>query len=119
VQLLIQYLVKDEPDLDRFQTGLFYVNGVPKPGYNAFRFPLAQLARSGSRVEVWGQIRPGKGLRRYRLEVRTHGTWRWAGPTRYTNRYGAYVSTVTAPKGALVRVWSPAQHAFGWPLLAR
>lgn len=119
VQLLIQYLVKDEPQLSRFQTGLFYVNGVAKPGYAAFRFPLAQMARSGGRVEVWGQIRPGKGIRKYRLEMRTGGAWHWAGPTRYTNRYGAYVSTLVAPKGALMRVWSPAQHAFGWPVLAR
>ena len=119
VQLLIQYLVKDEPQLSRFQTGLFSVNGVAKPGYSAFRFPLAQMARSGARVEVWGQIRPGKGIRKYRLEVRTGGAWRWAGPTRPTNRYGAFVSTVNAPRGSLVRLWSPAQRAFGWPVVAR
>jgi hypothetical protein len=119
VQLLIQYLVKDEPQLDRFQSGLFYVSGVAKPGYSAFRFPLAQMARNGNRVEVWGQIRPGTGVRLYRLEVRTGSSWSWAGPTRYTNRYGAFISTVNAPKGTLVRVWSPAQRSFGWPVLAR
>ena len=34
---------------------------------HAFRFPLAQVSRRGSRPTLWGQIRPGKGARTYRL----------------------------------------------------
>jgi hypothetical protein len=119
VTTLVQYLLKDEPQLDRFQTGLFTVYGTPKPGYAAFRFPLAQSSRHGTRLALWGQIRPGKGLRTYRLEVSTNGRWRWVGPNRRTNRYGAFATTISAPKGSLVRVWSPAQRAFGWPILVR
>jgi hypothetical protein len=64
VTLLIQYLVSDEPHVDRFQSGLFTVHGVAKPAYYAFRFPLAQVTRSGTRTSLWGQVRPGKGARR-------------------------------------------------------
>jgi len=119
VSLLIQYLLKDEPQLDRFQTGLFTVRGVPKPGYYAFRFPLAQVSRRGTSTALWGQIRPGKGARTYRLEVQTGRTWRWVGPNRRTNSLGAYAVTISAPRGSLVRVWSPAARSFGWPILIR
>jgi hypothetical protein len=119
VTTLVQYLLKDEPNLDRFQTGLFNVSGRAKPAYFAFRFPLAQVSRTGTRTALWGQIRPGKGLRTYRLEVRTGGRWRWVGPNRRTNGYGAFATTIVAPKGSLVRVWSPAARSFGWPILIR
>ena len=119
VALLIQYLLRDEPQLDRFQTGLFDVHGAPKPGYYAFRFPLAQVSRRGTRTALWGQIRPGKGARTYRMEVSSGGKWRWAGSNRHTNSVGAFAVTLNAPKGSLVRVWSPAARAFGWPVLVR
>jgi hypothetical protein len=119
VALLIQYLLKDEPQLDRFQTGLFDVHGSPKPGYYAFRFPLAQVSRRGTRTALWGQIRPGKGARTYRMEISRDGRWRWVGPNRHTNSVGAFAVELDAPKGSFVRVWSPADHAFGWPVLIR
>jgi Glycosyl hydrolase family 1 len=119
VTTLIQFLVRDEPNLDRFQSGLFNVHGVPKPAYYAFRFPLAQSGRHGSRASLWGQIRPGKGVRSYRLQVHTGSSWRWLGSTQRTSRLGYFSPTVTLPRGSLIRVWSPQQHAYGWPLLIR
>jgi hypothetical protein len=119
VSLLIQYLLKDEPQLDRFQTGLFTVRGVPKPAYSAFRFPLAQVSRGGTSTALWGAIRPGKGTRTYRLEVQTRDRWRWVGPNRRTNTLGAYAAKINAPRGSLVRSWSPADRSFGWPILIR
>jgi Glycosyl hydrolase family 1 len=119
VTMLIQYLIRDEPLLDRFQTGLFTVRGVAKPAYYAFRFPLAQVTRSGTQTSLWGQIRPGKGARTYRLQIRIGGAWKWSGPTRHTTGSGFFAVTVPAPRGALVRVWSPQQRAYGWPLLIR
>jgi hypothetical protein len=119
VTMLIQYLIRDEPLLDRFQSGLFTVHGVAKPAYYAFRFPLAQATRSGTQTALWGQIRPGKGVRTYRLQVRAGSSWRWNGPTRRTTGLGFFAVTVPAPQGALVRIWSPQQRAYGWPLLIR
>jgi hypothetical protein len=119
VTTLIQFLVRDEPDLGRFQSGLFTVRGVAKPAYHAFRFPLAQVSRSGSRASLWGQIRPGKGARAYRLQLRQGSSWRWLGSTQRTNGGGFFSTTATVPRGALIRVWSPQQHSYGWPLLVR
>jgi hypothetical protein len=119
VTILIQYLLRDEPLLDRFQSGLFTVSGVAKPAYYAFRFPLAEVKRSGTRTALWGQIRPGKGVRTYRLQIRSGSSWRWSGPTRRTTAAGFFAVTVPAPRGALIRVWSPQQRGYGWPLLVR
>ena len=33
-------------------------DGVKKPAYTAFRFPLVRTSRSGAVVGLWGQIRP-------------------------------------------------------------
>jgi hypothetical protein len=41
------------------------------------------------------------------------------GPTQQTNSAGVFARTVTAKPGTLIRVWSPQQHAYGWPLLVR
>jgi hypothetical protein len=119
VKMLIQFLIRDEPDLGRFQSGLFTVKGVAKPAYHAFRFPLAQVTRRGSRTALWGQVRPGKGARPYRLQVRLGGSWRWDGPAQRTNGSGFLSRTLTAPTGSLVRIWAPQEHAYSWPLLIR
>jgi hypothetical protein len=120
VTTLIQFLVRDEPQLDRFQSGLFNVQGVAKPAYSAFRFPLAQVTRRGSQTALWGQVRPGQGVRTYRLQVgTTNGGWRWLGAVQRTNGAGFLSQTVTARSGTLIRLWSPQQHAYGWPLLVR
>jgi hypothetical protein len=119
VTMLIQFLLRDEPDLGRFQSGLFSVNGVAKPAYQAFRFPLAQVTRRGSRTVLWGQVRPGTGERPYRLQVRAGRAWRWDGPAQWTNDSGLLSRTVSVSAGSLVRIWAPQQHAYSWPLLIR
>jgi len=116
VTLLIQFLVKDEPGLARWQSGLFDVHGTPKPAARAFPFPLAQVMRSASRVTLWGQVRPRRGVQPYRLQVRTSGAWRWLGESARTNGLGFFSRTITAPRGAQVRIWSPNDRAYGWAL---
>ena len=61
VDLLIHYLYRDEPDLGRWQSGLETTDGRVKPARAATMLPLAQLSRDGSRVRLWGQVRPGTG----------------------------------------------------------
>jgi hypothetical protein len=112
VDILIHYLVQDEPDVARFQSGLQSVTGKTKPSYLAFRFPLAVESRSGARTVVWGQVRPGSGRQSYRLEQFRAGAWHWVGPTAKTSSRGYLKRTVTAPKGSRLRIWVPAQHAY-------
>ena len=54
VDMLIHYLVKDEPEASRFQSGLFNVAGRPKLAALAFPLPLAQAGRSGGKLVALG-----------------------------------------------------------------
>jgi hypothetical protein len=119
VTMLIQFLVRDEPNLARFQSGLFTVTGAAKPSAHAFPFPLAQVSRSGSSVTVWGQVRPRRGSQPYRLQVNVHGRWSWSGSTLRTNALGFLSRRVTAARGSLVRIWSPRDRSYSWPIVAR
>jgi len=113
VTMLVQFLVRDDPVMSGFQSGLFTVAGQPKPSYAAFRFPLAQVTRRGSSVTVWGQVRPGSGARTYRLQV----GGRWVGGTMRTNGLGFLSRTIVARRGAVVRLWSPQNRAWSFPLV--
>lgn len=65
VKAFSQYLMQDDQprpgsSLQRysgFESGLRYADGRAKPAYDAFRTPLVGI-RSGSRVELWGRVRP-------------------------------------------------------------
>jgi len=75
VELLIQYLYEDEPEVSRFQSGLVRVTGARKPAYAAFELPLVETNRRGSTTSLWGQLRaPGAGSSA-RLERRTTAGW--------------------------------------------
>lgn len=116
VDLLIHFLVRDEPDASRWTSGLFTAQGVAKPSLRAFSFPLVELSRRGSRAVVWGQVRPRTGPQPYRLERFLHGRWTWLGGTYRTSPRGYFTRTVAAPRGAKLRLWSPLDHAYS-PLL--
>ena len=77
--MLIHYLVKDEPEAGRFQSGLFQKSGRPKLAALAFPLPIAQAGRSGSKLVLWGQVRPRAGVQTFRVQVRTGGVWRFSG----------------------------------------
>jgi hypothetical protein len=75
VDMLIQYLYRDEPNVSRFQSGLVTVNNAPKLAFDAFQLPLAQIARRGSTVTLWGQLRaPGAGTTAH-LQKRVGSRW--------------------------------------------
>jgi hypothetical protein len=119
VTMLIHFLVRDEPNIARFQSGLFTLTGVAKPAASAFPFPLAQVSRTGSRVTVWGQVRPRRGTQAYRLQVNVGGRWAWSGGTATTNSLGFLSRAVVAKRGSLIRIWSPRDKAYSWPIVAR
>jgi hypothetical protein len=112
VDILIHYLLQDEPAVDRWQSGLRTVAGKRKPAYDAFRLPLAERSRTGLRTVLWGQERPGHGRRTYRLFEQRNGHWRSVGANRRTSARGTFEVTVRAGKGARFRVWDPAEHAY-------
>jgi len=119
VDMLIHYLVQDEPQTARFQSGLFRHTGIAKLAASAFPFPLAHAGRSGDTAVLWGQVRPRSGSQFYRVQVRMRGTWRWIGSNRRTTARGFLSLEVSAPRGALVRIWSPRDRAYSTAVLLR
>jgi hypothetical protein len=106
VTMLIQFLVRDEPSLGGWQSGLFSVNGAPKPALHAFALPLAQVSRTGGTVVLWGQVRPGSGARAYVLQRYTGGKWVPLGGTARTDATGTFARTATLPRRSVVRIWA-------------
>ena len=99
VDLLIQFLYRDEPSLARFQSGLVSLSNAPKPAYAAFRLPLAQISRS----TLWGQLRaPGAGSIA-RIERRVGSQWRTLA-TVHASAGGYFRVNRTLARGTQVRV---------------
>jgi hypothetical protein len=108
VSVLINFMVRDEPEVGGWQSGLFTAGGAVKPSYRAFGLPLAQISRSGGRVVLWGQVRPGSGPRSYVLQRWSGGRWTAVGGTRTTDSTGTFELTIQGRRGDRVRLVSPA-----------
>jgi hypothetical protein len=104
VDVLIHFVVRDEPQLSGWQSGLFTSAGVAKPSLNSFMLPIAQAGRKGLRTTIWGQVRPGFGRRLYRLQRLAHGRWVSVGHPALTSIRGSYTRVVQTPKGTRLRV---------------
>jgi hypothetical protein len=103
VDLLFQFLYRDEPNLARFQSGLVTLGNRPKPAYAAFELPLAEVSRSGSRVALWGQLRAPAAGRTARIEQRIGATWRTLA-TLHAGSGGFFRATVNAQRGTQLRL---------------
>jgi len=119
VDMLVHYLVKDEPQAGRFQSGLFQNSGRPKLAALAFPLPLAQAGRSGGNLVLWGQVRPRAGVQTFRVQVRTGGVWRFSGGFRKTGARGFFSVAVPAARGTAVRIFSPQDNAYSAFIVAR
>jgi hypothetical protein len=118
VQAFSQYMMRD--DLPRegpramrfrgFESGLRHSGGEIKIAFDGFRLPLAAL-RSGSRVSLWGMVRPARSVTSVVVERRDGGgSWRrltavqtdargaWAARTRYRSGR-SYRAVWTRPDG--------------------
>jgi hypothetical protein len=117
VDMLVHYLVRDEPTLDRWQSGLYTFAGRAKLAAYAYPLPLTVAGRSGGGTVLWGMVRPRTGGQDYRVQVRKPGSgWGWLGPQRRTSPHGFLSVRVRLPLGTLVRVWSPADDAYSLPV---
>jgi hypothetical protein len=111
VDVLIHYLIEDEPDPARWQSGVYTAANHAKPALQSFRFPFTQQSRSGRRTTLWGQLRP-EGAVTYRLLRWEAGTWVRVGPDRRTTARGYLTRVVNAAPGARYRLWIPAEHTY-------
>ena len=119
VDMLIHYLVEDEPEAERFQSGLFQVSGRAKLAALAFPLPIAQAGRSAGKLVLWGQVRPRSGVQTFRVQVRTGGVWRFSGGFRRTGAGGFFSVALPAATGTAVRIFSPQDRAYSASLIAR
>jgi hypothetical protein len=119
VDVVIQYLLRDEPATDAWQSGLETVTGRAKPGLMAFSLPLVQVSRRGLSTTVWGQVRPGKGARRYVLQRLVGVQWKAVGGAARTTARGYLTRTLRADKGTRLRLYDPATKRASPALIIR
>jgi hypothetical protein len=117
VTVLIHFLVQDEPSLGGWQSGLLTVRGAHKPSFSAFALPLAEQSRSGSRVVLWGQVRPGIGARPYTVQRWTGHRWVNVGGSKWTGRAGTFRTAISARRGTKVRIRTPSTALVSPPLV--
>jgi hypothetical protein len=90
-----QYLLRDSDptgpkQYGGFESGLRFANGTPKPSLAAFRLPLA-ARRRGSKVAVWGLVRPATGVTTATITYADRGSPRFkALRTVTTDRLGYF-----------------------------
>jgi len=112
VDLLIHFLVRDEPDARRWTSGFYTSRGKVKPSFAAYQFPLAQVSRRGTHTTLWGQVRPRSGRQPFRLQKLNGGRWSWLEGTRSTTSGGFLRVVVSAGRGSRVRLWSPRDRRY-------
>jgi hypothetical protein len=119
VDVMIQYLLRDEPATDAWQSGLETVSGRAKPALAAFSLPLVQVVRRGLSTTVWGQVRPGTGARPYVLQRLAGVQWKAVGSGARTTTRGYVTRTLRADKGTRLRLYDPATKRASPALIVR
>ena len=119
VNILIQFLVRDEPIVGRWASGFLTARDAKKPSFFAYMLPLAETFRRGNRTTLWGQVRPRSGPQIYQLQRYRAGRWIAVGPVGTTTRLGYFTRVVFARPGERLRIWSPADEAGSPPLAVR
>ena len=119
VDLLINFLIRDEPVVGRWASGFFTARDVVKPSFYAFMLPLAQASRHGYSTVLWGQVRPRSGPQPYVLQQLVFGRWQAIGDVALTGKNGYFTRTVLAARGARFRVWSPFDSSYSPALVVR
>jgi hypothetical protein len=117
VTLLVNFLFHDEPAVGGWQSGFVTVAGKLKPSFDAFRLAVAQVSRHGTTTVLWGQVRPGSGVRPYVLQEQRGTAWVASGGSARTSAAGFFTRTVHAAAGTRLRVYSPHDRAYSRTLV--
>ena len=119
VELLVNFLVRDDGAPTGWQSGFLTASGRTKPSFRAFMLPLEQVSRRGRVVRLWGQVRPRAGRQPFRIRLSRGRGWTWVTRTRLTDRRGFFSIALLARSGARLQLWSPRDSLFGVELRAR
>lgn len=108
VMNLTQYVYRDDPGSDRgWQSGLLTSAGAPKPSLEVFPIPFWAQKTARGQVQLWGQVRPGSGVRDVVLQRRSGSTWVPIA-TVSTNQDGYYAATIAQSRATTYRAVTPA-----------
>jgi hypothetical protein len=120
VRAVAQYEMRDEASLAAFQTGLRFIDGRAKPSWAAYRLPL-WVARRGSRLLVWGQLRSAPDGSVEQVDVQNaptaHGTFTTVRTLTVRSRKGFFTVKLPRRSGVWRASWTPA--AGGGAVLSR
>jgi hypothetical protein len=108
VRGLAQYLLRDDPQLSGFQSGLEFSDGRPKPALASYQLPI-WVVRSGVSVTVFGQVRraPAGGGGTVRIQLRLpHRSFSDFLTARVGAR-GFFVVRHWSRRGSWRAVWDP------------
>ncbi len=106
VRSIAQYQLFDEPSRAVFNTGLRFTNGRAKPSLRAFRMPL-WVSRSGRRLTVFGQVRPGARGQLVRIQFRhRHGHYHTLARVTMRNSRGYFVRHFRLRRGCWRLLWT-------------
>ncbi len=127
IRTMAQFLLADSPPDPRykkgsigywstFQTGLLFVNGVPKPSFAAYQLPIdipVKTFHAGAKVFVWGMLRaaPNDTTQHAQLQWRPpRGSFKTVAQLTTSDPSGFLTTQVSLPGTGSVRlVWtSPA-----------
>jgi hypothetical protein len=108
------YLIVDQSrklsNTATWQTGLYYLSGRRKPGFEAFRFPFFAKQTDKGHAEVWG-VSPDSGT----LQVQALEARRWTTVARASVRaHGIVDRTVAVPDRSMLRAVIGSDVSLGW-----
>jgi hypothetical protein len=119
VDVLINFLIRDEPVVGRWSSGFYTARDVIKPSFFSFMLPLAEISRHGGATTLWGQVRPRSGPQPYVLQRLWRGRWLPVGGVAITGNAGFLTRQVFAGAGSRLRVWSLLDDTFSPALVVR
>jgi hypothetical protein len=107
VRAVAQYKLVDDFAASSFQSGLRFVNGRAKPGYAAYRLPI-WVSKSGSRVRVYGQLRPAPDATPQAVQIQVRpkgGAFATVQTVTVRSRRGQFVVRVPKRAGVWRLAW--------------
>ncbi len=94
------------------QSGVYFLNGDPKPSHTAMRFPLV-AHHAGSRIGVWG-IAPRAGT--VKIQAFQGGGWKTVAKVRAGGRGRPFTTSFALIGGAKLRASIGSEKSLPWAL---
>ena len=78
-EVVIQFMLRDSPKVEDLDSGLYFVDGSPKPSAASFRFPFVTDRKSKRTLFAWGKA-PSRG--KVRIQRLKKGDWSTIGKAK-------------------------------------